>query len=94
MFMFYTQFNTMVKCITSNNGNEFMLKPFFQKSGIIHQTSCVGTPQQNGIVERKHQHILGITRAILYQTHFPHIFWAHVVNHVVHIINRLPTVFL
>lgn len=67
-----------------------MLKYFFQKSGIIHETSCVGIPQQNGIVERKHQHILGITRAILYQAHLPDIVWAHAINHVIHIINRLP----
>lgn len=51
-------------------------------------------PQQNGIVEKKHQHILGIIKAILFQAHLPQIFWAYVVGHVVHIINRLPTIFL
>lgn len=53
-------------------------------------------PQQNGIVEKKHQHILGIIRAILFQAHLPQIFWAYVVGqvgHVGHIINRLPTIF-
>lgn len=29
-----------------------------------------------------------------FQSHLPHIFWAHVVGHAVHIINKLPTVFL
>jgi len=30
------------------------MKDFFHTKGIIHQTSFVETPQQNGIIERKH----------------------------------------
>ncbi|GAU29493.1 hypothetical protein TSUD_360380 [Trifolium subterraneum] len=77
----------------SDNGNEF-LRDFYKETGIVHQTSCVATPQQNGIVERKHQHILAVTRALLFQSHLPKIFWSHVVNHAIHIINRLLTPFL
>jgi hypothetical protein len=92
--MIKTQYNITVKCIRSYNGLEFLLKIFYNEHGIIHQCSCVSTPQQNGIVERKHQHILGTARALLFQSKLPHIFWAHVVGHAVHIINKLPTPFL
>jgi len=92
--MVNAQFNSKVKCIRSDNGNEFLLKDFYSKNGILHQNSCVETPRQNGIVERKHQHILGTARALLFQADLPNIFRAQVVSHVVHIINRLPTPFL
>ncbi|GAU23578.1 hypothetical protein TSUD_385660 [Trifolium subterraneum] len=59
-----------------------------------HVTTNSATPQQNGIVERKHQHILGIARALLFQANLPTIFWSYAVSHAVHIINRLPSPFL
>ncbi|KAL0381400.1 UNVERIFIED_CONTAM: Retrovirus-related Pol polyprotein from transposon RE2 [Sesamum angustifolium] len=44
-------------------------------TGIIHQRSCPHTPQQNGVVERKHQHLLNIVRALLHQASLPRFFW-------------------
>ncbi|WVZ06452.1 hypothetical protein V8G54_019798 [Vigna mungo] len=67
---------------------------FFKSKGIIHQTSCVETPQQNGIVERKHQHLLNVTRALLFHSNLPHSFWNFAVLHGTYLMNCIPTPFL
>ena len=85
------QFETKVKCIWSDNGPEFFLKEFFSSKGILHQKSCVATPQQNGRAERKHQHILNVARALIFQSNIPSHFWSYAIKHAVHLINRVPS---
>lgn len=49
------QFGQKINMVRSDNGTEFYgLAKYFLTNGILFQTSCVGTPQQNGRVERKH----------------------------------------
>lgn len=78
----------------TDNGSEFLLPQFYGSKGIIHQTSCVESPQQNGRVERKHHHILNVGRALLYQSKLPKTFWSYVVSYATYIINRVPTTLL
>lgn len=86
------QFNNPVQTVRSDNGTKFLvLKKYFQKNGIIHQTSCVDTPQQNGRVERKHRHILNVARACLFQSKLPVTFWGESILAAAHIINRTPS---
>jgi len=38
---------------------------FYSTRGILHQTSSMDTIQQNGVVKKKHKHLLQITRALM-----------------------------
>ncbi|XP_071728992.1 uncharacterized protein [Rutidosis leptorrhynchoides] len=52
------QFTKRIKIIRFDNGTEFFnnkMADFLKTKGIIHQTTCTYTPQQNGVVERKHR---------------------------------------
>jgi len=85
-----TQFESPIKIFRSDNGGEFIsLRSFFQDNGVIFQHSCVYTPQQNGVVERKHRHILQVARALKFQAQLPTEFWGECALTAVHIINRL-----
>jgi len=55
-------------------GLNFSWLIFFINKGIIHQILCVNTPQQNSIVERKHGHLLNVTRALMMQSHLHKIY--------------------
>jgi hypothetical protein len=89
--MVETQYNSKVKIIRSDNGVEFLIPNFYNSKGILHHTSCVETPEQNGRVERKHQHLLNVGRALLFQAKLPKTFWSFAISHSTYLINRIPT---
>ena len=72
--MVETQFNSKLKILRTNNGFEYInndFKSFCPTSGILHQSSCPHTPEQNGVLERKHRHIVETGLTFLYQFHLP-----------------------
>jgi len=68
--MVQTQFHANITMVRSDNSTEFLKSTcfgFFSVKGVVYQKSIVGTPQQNGVAERKHRHLLGTVRAVRFQ---------------------------
>ncbi|KAF7808557.1 G-type lectin S-receptor-like serine/threonine-protein kinase [Senna tora] len=61
-------FSANVKCFKTDNGSEFLsgnCQKLLKDRGIVHQRACVYTPQENGVVERKHRHLARVARVML-----------------------------
>ncbi|GJU95598.1 putative RNA-directed DNA polymerase [Tanacetum coccineum] len=80
--------------VWSDNGGECMnsqMNLFFQSKGIVHQTTCPHTPEQNGVAERKNRLLLEMTRALIIESYVPKTFWPEALATATYLINRLPT---
>ncbi|RVW83799.1 Retrovirus-related Pol polyprotein from transposon TNT 1-94 [Vitis vinifera] len=64
---------------------------FLAQEGIVHLSSCVDTPQQNGIAERKNRHLLEVARSLMFSMNVPKLFWGQAVLTAAYLINRMPS---
>jgi len=90
--MVQTQFLAKVQILRSDNDGEYVnhqFQTYFQHHGLIHETSCPQTPQQNGAAKRKNCHILETAQALLLGAHMPSHHWTDAVATVVHLLNRM-----
>lgn len=86
------QFGLPIRNFYSDNGGEFVaLKSYFATHGIQWLTTAPHTPEQNGIVERRHRHIVETGKALLHHAKLPPTFWSFAFQTSVYLINRLPT---
>ena len=60
-------------------------------AGVIHQTTCLYSPQQNGVVERKNKHLLEITWSLLVGRHVSSHLLGEALNSTVYLIKRTPS---
>ena len=68
------QFGQVIKIFRSDNAKEYFssaLSIILSSHGILHQSTCPYTPQQNGIAERKNRHLVETARTILLGAHIP-----------------------
>jgi transposase InsO family protein len=90
--MVSTQFDTKVRVLRSDNGTEYMdgaFQNYLRENGIVHQTTCVNTPAQNGVAERKNRHLLEVARALLLARDVPKFHWGDAVLTAAYLINRM-----
>ena len=80
--------------LRSDNAKEYFSTPFISfmsQHGILHQSSCAHTPQQNGVAERKNRHLIETAHTLLLHYHVPFHFWGDAVLTVCYLINRMPS---
>lgn len=88
------QFEKRIKVFQTDGGGEFTgkeISSFFSTHGILHQLSCPHTPEQNGLVERKHRNATELGLTMLFHSNVPKRFWVEAFASAIRLINRLPT---
>ncbi|PKU87515.1 Retrovirus-related Pol polyprotein from transposon TNT 1-94 [Dendrobium catenatum] len=83
-----------VQVTRTDGGTEFVnhqFTSFLRSKGIQHQLSCPYTPEQNGVAERKHRHLIETARTLLHTASMPSNYWPDAVLTAAYLINRLPT---
>jgi hypothetical protein len=59
---------------------------------ITFHISCPYTPEQNGLAERKHRHVVELGLANMSHVSISLQFWDYIFESMVYVINRLPSV--
>jgi IS30 family transposase len=80
--------------LRTDNGGEFTAAEFtlyYMDEGVQRHYSAPYSPQQNGVVERHNQTVVGMARTLLKQRGMSAIFWGEAVVMTVYILNRSPT---
>ncbi|RVX14302.1 Retrovirus-related Pol polyprotein from transposon TNT 1-94 [Vitis vinifera] len=91
--MVQNQFNSKIQVLKSDNAKEYFtssLSTYLQNHGIIHISSCVDTPQQNGVAERKNRHLLEVARCLMFSSNVPNYFWGEAILTATYLINQSP----
>ena len=81
-----------MKIIQNDGGGEFIniiLHNYFTTYGIIHRLSCPRTPEQNGLAEHQHRHVVDTGLTLMENTSIPTKYWTAAFKTIVFLINRL-----
>nr|AAC67200.1 putative retroelement pol polyprotein [Arabidopsis thaliana] len=88
------QLNHKISVFQCDGGGEFVNHKFLQhlqNHGIQQHISYPHTPQQNGLAERKHRHLVELGLSMLFQSKVPLKFWVEAFFTANFLINLLPT---
>ncbi|XP_022008232.1 uncharacterized protein LOC110907579 [Helianthus annuus] len=97
------QLSRKIKVVRSDRGGEYYGRhtdigqvpgPFFnfcKEHGIVNQFTMPGTPQQNGVAERRNRTLMDMIRSMLANSNLPKFLWTEALKTAVLILNRVPS---
>ena len=88
------QLGKSIKSLRSDRGGEYVddeFKVHLVEHGIISQLTAPGTPQQNGVAERRNRTLLDMVRSMLSYSTLPNSFWGYALQTAVYILNVVPS---
>ncbi|RYE20332.1 MAG: transposase, partial [Sphingobacteriaceae bacterium] len=92
-----------VKIVRSDRGGEYYgrydesgqcpgpFAKFLESRGICAQYTMPGTPQQNGVAERRNRTLMDMVRSMLSNSSLPKSLWMHALKTAVYLLNRVPS---
>ena len=86
------QLRRHIKSLRSDQGGEYMsieFVSFLKEHGILSQFSALGTPQQNGVAERRTQTLLDMVRSMMSLSTLPLSFWGYALETSAYILNMV-----
>ena len=87
--MIERQYKAQVKSVRSDNAPKLSFTELYKRNGIHAYHFCPETPEQNSVVQRKHQHILNVVRALMFQSHMTLEYSSDCILTTIFLINRL-----
>ncbi|KAH9752503.1 Integrase catalytic domain-containing protein [Citrus sinensis] len=88
------QLDKNIKKLRSDRGGKFLSGDFIEylvENGIISQLTTPGTPQQNGVAERRNRTLLDMVRSMLSYSSLPISFWGLALETAVYLLNLVPS---
>ena len=83
-----------IKTLRSDRGGEYLsqeFKNFLKECGIVSQLTPPGTPQWNGVSERRNRTLLDMVRSMMSHADLPISFWGYALETAAYTLNRVPT---
>ena len=88
------QLGLHIKELRSDRGGEYLsgeFKSYLTQEGIVSQLSAPGTPQQNGVAERRNRTLQDMVRSMLSYSSLPISFWGYAIETVMYLLNLVPS---
>ncbi|KAK8665989.1 hypothetical protein V6N13_006142 [Hibiscus sabdariffa] len=88
------QHGKSIKALRSDRGGEYLSQDFdelLKECGIVSQLTPSGTPQWNGVSERRNRALLDMVRSMMSHTDLPTSFWGYALETTAFTLNRVPS---